>query len=342
MPGISEIVFDIYDICIIEQDALGRADRLCSLFAGHHIETMAKYELLSDAADYWKQGSGDPIAYAASCTLLEDFFEAGDRGAASARGRVDAPIANFRFGHSETIMPFLSMLGLWQEPGTPSPEDHYAEELSRGTSHLLNATRERLSSIFLLPDAHGANYVEGSGAQASGRRIVGAPPATAARAAAGLPVAWPLGTSQSLARPVPEGFSEPLLLALKHPWAGARIAPMAANVQWELYDCGEGGDDSQMRGLWVMMMHNERLVPFPACSAGSDTGTQWVEPTGNAAAGQFGMRFPCPWDAVKSYYRDTVFSNIGVGSCDADTFEAMCGGISMTCETDDFFKMKSS
>jgi hypothetical protein len=339
LPGITELVFDIYDICIIEQDALGRADRLCSLFAGPHIETMAKYELLSDAADYWKQGSGDPIAYAASCTLLEDFFEAGDRGAA--RNRPGAPVANFRFGHSETIMPFLSMLGLWQEPGSVTPEDHYTEELSRGTSHLLNATRERLASVFYLAESYDSNAA-GDTAPFSESGLARPQTATAVSARrAENAVAWPLGASQSLARPVPKGFSEPLLLALKHPWAGARIAPMAANVQWELYDCGEG-DDSAMRGLWVMMMHNERLVPFPACNAGSEAGAQWVEPSGNAAAGQFGMRFPCPWKTVKSYYQDYVYNNIGVGTCDADVFEAMCGGISAECETDDALRLRFS
>ena len=110
---------------------------------------------------------------------------------------------------------------------------------------------------------------------------------------------------------------------------------MAANVQWELYDCGDGAGG--MRGLWVKMLHNEREVPFPACSVGGgdDAARAWVEPEGNAAAGPFGLRFPCPWDTVKSYYRDTVYARHGIGTCDAETFETMCGGLSYDCETDE-------
>ncbi len=220
-------------------------------------------------------------------------------------------------------MPILSLLGLWQEPGSPSPEDHYAAELSRGTAHLLNATRERLARLF---DGGPA------AAEAAGLFGVGA-------GAGSQPVAWPLGSDAQSARPVPAGFSEPLLLALKHPWAGARLVPMAANVQWELYDCGGGagaatGAGAAMRGLWTKMLHNEREIPFPACNAGSGAAVQWVEPDGNVDAGRFGLRFPCPWDKVKAYYRTSVYKDLGVGTCDAETYSRMCGGISSVCETD--------
>ena len=76
-----------YDMCVVEQDALGRGDRWCSLFQGPHLETLAKYELLHDVEDYWKQGAGDPLAFAASCVLLEDMIEAGGaRGGGGPRG----------------------------------------------------------------------------------------------------------------------------------------------------------------------------------------------------------------------------------------------------------------
>jgi len=56
-------------------------------------------------------------------------------------------VAHYRFGHSETVMPFLSMLGLYQEPHTPSLHDYYHSMLARGTKHLLNETRARAAEI---------------------------------------------------------------------------------------------------------------------------------------------------------------------------------------------------
>jgi hypothetical protein len=172
-------------------------------------------------------------------------------------------------------------------------------------------------------------------------------------------------------------------MALKHPWAGARLVPMAANVQWELWDCGaegEGGSSSSssaphwsgsgrgsssssgsgsaaaaasaaasMRGIWVRMLHNEREVPFPACSAsalglsplddslqgGAGSGKNvrsWTEPSDNVAAAQYGLRFPCPWETVKRHYREVVYGKHGIGTCDAGTWEEMCGGLNFAGE----------
>ena len=384
-PHLSDLLSSAYDMCVVEQDALGRGDRWCSLFHGPHLETLAKYELLHDVEDYWKQGAGDPLAFAASCVLLEDMIEAGDWGAGlggsggGARGSQRGPVGHFRFGHSETVMPMLSLLGLWQSPGEPAIEEHYVASLSGGTRALLNSTRERLRDLqdeypglalgtvdlealaprelFSRQGRGGRGGGGGGGGEGGARRL---PPS---------PKAWPLGAAAAASaapagmppsRPLPEGFSEPLLMALKHPWAGARLVPMAANVQWEMWDCGEeeagaaagaaaaaaGGAQAQaqaqpMRGLWVRMLHNEREVPFPACSAsalgqspadaagsqGSQGARSWTEPSDNIAAAPWGLRFPCPWDTVKRHYREVVYGRHGIGTCDASTWEEMCGGL---------------
>ena len=119
------------------------------------------------------------MASGMSCLLVEDFLDAGDEGAGIKwvpeadglgpdpaehllglggqtssgaeirelrRGPATA-FAHYRFGHSETVMPFLSILGLYQEPHAPSLHDYYHSMLARGTKHLLNETRARAAEI---------------------------------------------------------------------------------------------------------------------------------------------------------------------------------------------------
>ena len=45
LPDLSDLLSAAYDMCVVEQDALGRGDRWCSLFSGPHLETLAKYEV---------------------------------------------------------------------------------------------------------------------------------------------------------------------------------------------------------------------------------------------------------------------------------------------------------
>ena len=165
-----------------------------------------------------------------------------------------------------------------------------------------------------------------------GRRDVSAAAATAAADDDAAAAARRREASGAPSRHLP--FSAELMLALKHPWSGARLIPMAANVQWFMYDCGDDtsssssasgqeGDDSmqqqtttsgeaggaRMSGLWVKMLHNEREVQFPPCAVhhASDPG---AAATGeqhhlaiNAYASIHGLHYPCPWDVVKEHYR---------------------------------------
>jgi hypothetical protein len=138
---------------------------------------------------------------------------------------------------------------------------------------------------------------------------------------------------------------------------------MAANIQWELWDCGNGPGDTTakvpavgtsfttppMRGLWAKMLHNEREVPFPACTnadyshgtaRGGDAAPAWRGAWGgggsNTAAAPWGLIFPCPWDAVKRFYREQVYGKLGLGACDAVAWRQNCGGVSLeTCVAED-------
>jgi hypothetical protein len=147
-------------------------------------------------------------------------------------------------------------------------------------------------------------------------------------------------------------FTTPTMLALKHPWSGARLIPMAANVQWLLYDCGEGTvaspaasaqagapDSSRMSGLWVKMLHNEREVQFPPCAHhvpqwkrrgqthSSAGGSSHRTASNLYASEQYGLHFPCPWHVVKDYFRTVAYPAHGIQTCDADDWVRLCGGV---------------
>jgi hypothetical protein len=440
---LASLVLGLYKACQIDLNVYGRLDRTCAPFVDH-LELMAKAELLIDLDDYYKQGAGEPVAFAASCILLEDFFAAGDAGAAGTPG---TPMANFRFGHSETVMPFISMLSLYQGDGATTLDSYYAQELSSGTANLLNFMRRRLDGVCTggnssnnssnssisagSEDAASCDRGEGAGApfdnhlhvasssssSSSSRKGKGGGGGGGGKAAT--PVPTPLYAAGPADRAVPAGFSVAQLMALKHPWSGARLVPMAANIQWLLYDCGpeedaepgaganataagkggkggkskgskgskgskkggkgkknsggkgkelsvvigsdgsgdrhaealaadsaaddEDGDGAEadepvvaakpkrMSGLWAKMLHNEREIQFPACSGEEEgeEGEGGVEDGlvigSNRFARPYGLRFPCPWERIKSFYRGEVYQKHGVNTCSAEDWRNMCG-----------------
>ena len=294
------------------------------------------------------------------------------------------PFANFRFAHSETVMPMLSMLGLYQDPGSPSLHDYWTSSLARGTKALLNETRQRLAQIsatrvatsWEAPGAEDEAAPLGRGGLGlNGEEAGGAAAAAAAAASSG--AAWRAAGARpddgNPSRVLP--FTAAQMLALKHPWSGARLIPMAANVQWLLYDCGDGSEDAEaevdprlqtppatppigvdavtgerMSGVWLKMLHNEREVQLPACavhsqprpevagdrgSNGSGGGGGLASPTLNSAASRFNLHFPCPWGAVKDHYRRVVYEQHGIASCDAADWTRICGGVTECGEEGD-------
>jgi len=361
----AEIVAALYSACQMQANAYGVVDQFCSLFEGH-LNVLAKYELLNDLHDYHKQGAADPVAFVSACALVEDFIAAGDEGAglshpsthtaarvgratraggaprsgildvgAQARAARRGAVGHFRFGHSETVMPFISFLGLYQEPYSPSLHDYYHAQLSRGTAGLLEATLRRMAEFNTTH--HLRTWEEAGEVEEDVRQ----------------------GRLQGQRRPLP--FSAALMLALKHPWSGARLIPMGANVQWQLWDCGDAPQPpsttdapAAMHGIWAKMLHNEREVHFPPCSHATP---QWAAAAAapsphyrpnatassssssssvNAFAGGYGLTYPCPWEVVREYYRTVVYARHGITTCDEADWVRVCGGVAADgCESDE-------
>lgn len=62
---------------------------------------------------YYENGYGNAINYQSACPLLKDFVNRTD---ALICGNDVNMVAKYRFAHAETVMPFVSLLGLYKDP----------------------------------------------------------------------------------------------------------------------------------------------------------------------------------------------------------------------------------
>jgi hypothetical protein len=203
-----EMARTFYHLCQLDAnlDKDNAKQRFCSLFA--QIDEIEPFNWEEDAKNYFIRGPAgvdNGISQAIACLLLADFIATTDL---ASKALDTAPIANLRFAHAETIMPFLVHLGLYRKD---SIDD------------LLRRKEQRTFRTSVM-------------------------------------------------------------------------SPMAANVQWVLYEC----PDQQYR---VRMRHNEQDIAFPIPECNN--------------------RSTCEWEIVKGYYeRDKR-------TCDETTWETqICQGVS--------------
>ncbi len=85
----------------------------CSVFVND--DEMAPFVWEEDASDFFSKGfagEDNVITQNAACVLLGDFVQSTQRAIAETN---TAPVGNFRFGHSETMIPFVVHLGLFRK-----------------------------------------------------------------------------------------------------------------------------------------------------------------------------------------------------------------------------------
>lgn len=125
----------------------------------------------------------------------------------------------------------------WHASHAGDLHDYYLHELSKGTDHLLDRAMQRARHM-----QERTRRRRGKRTSADQRKAQGSGHEDAAHQRADAPhpgshdvggddTGTGTGNRSSLS-------TGDLILALKHPWSNARLAPMAANVQWFLYDCG--------------------------------------------------------------------------------------------------------
>jgi len=110
-----DIIRNIYSLCQLDANINKNNlhNNFCSFFEKE--SELAYFNWEEDVLNYFNKGFAGHfghVAHKSACPLVADFL------ASSARAITDpqnAPVAHLRFGHAETIMPFLVLVGLYNQ-----------------------------------------------------------------------------------------------------------------------------------------------------------------------------------------------------------------------------------
>eukprot|EP00516_Mucochytrium_quahogii_P013375 CAMPEP_0203792836 /NCGR_PEP_ID=MMETSP0100_2-20121128/5497_1 /ASSEMBLY_ACC=CAM_ASM_000210 /TAXON_ID=96639 /ORGANISM=" , Strain NY0313808BC1" /LENGTH=435 /DNA_ID=CAMNT_0050696481 /DNA_START=939 /DNA_END=2243 /DNA_ORIENTATION=+ len=104
------IVSRVWSSCMMEFAVRNVTNSFCKLLSSRDVELL---EHLDDVSTYWLKSYGFSINYNMSCLLFLDMLSSLESKAldpdASDR------LATFRFGHAESLIPFIARLGLFRD-----------------------------------------------------------------------------------------------------------------------------------------------------------------------------------------------------------------------------------
>ncbi|XP_068161906.1 multiple inositol polyphosphate phosphatase 1b [Antennarius striatus] len=124
-PDLLEAAFFL---CSYELSIRSAHSPWCFLFDEDAAQVL---EYQGDLKQYWKRSHGHVISSLSSCPLFHHIFRTLDR-AGRPRRSTDAPPepASILVGHAETLLPLLSLLGLYKDP-TPLTATNYQSQHGR-------------------------------------------------------------------------------------------------------------------------------------------------------------------------------------------------------------------
>ncbi|XP_063817788.1 multiple inositol polyphosphate phosphatase 1 isoform X2 [Pseudophryne corroboree] len=95
----------------------------CSLFDEEDAKVL---EYLNDLKQYWKRGYGFDINRRSSCSLFQHLFHLLDTTVSESKRsqQISVPVA-MHFGHAETLLPLLALMGLFKDE-KPLTADNFA------------------------------------------------------------------------------------------------------------------------------------------------------------------------------------------------------------------------
>ena len=110
----TSLVQTMHEACAFEFAVLNQSQQFCTLFNDTDFQV---FEYATDLLEYWSRSYGLPIGWQIAAPLLSDFTNA-------MRSKFDSIVSSsatsfstssFKFAHAETMMPFLSILGLYND-----------------------------------------------------------------------------------------------------------------------------------------------------------------------------------------------------------------------------------
>lgn len=99
-------VHGIYRACSYDTVQGGEISQWCRLLGEKGLRIMEYHD---DLKQWWRKGYGHPLNYHMACPLLSDMFSRVD----DALARQTDLKAFIRFGHAETVVPLITLLGLF-------------------------------------------------------------------------------------------------------------------------------------------------------------------------------------------------------------------------------------
>ncbi|EFA83154.1 ABC transporter C family protein [Heterostelium album PN500] len=107
----SSLVSTIFSACSYDLSILGVTDHWCSLF---NEQDILQWEYAEDLSNYWQKSYGHKQNYIISSVLFQDMINGFDTYINDTETYNATNV--LRFGHAETIIPFISLLGLYKDP----------------------------------------------------------------------------------------------------------------------------------------------------------------------------------------------------------------------------------
>ncbi|KAF2077539.1 hypothetical protein CYY_001157 [Polysphondylium violaceum] len=108
-----DLVDNMFLACAYELAISNKKDGWCSLFSYEDIQI---WEYSQDLSLYWLSGYGNPVNYKQSAILFKEIYKTLDSFTHSnITKRPPQGYTTLRFAHHETIIPLLSLLGLYKD-----------------------------------------------------------------------------------------------------------------------------------------------------------------------------------------------------------------------------------
>ncbi|XP_037320205.2 multiple inositol polyphosphate phosphatase 1-like isoform X2 [Pungitius pungitius] len=121
----ADLVEAAFFLCSYELSIKSLHSSWCFLFDKDDAKVL---EYKSDLKQYWKRFHGYTISGLSSCPLFHHIFRTLDK-AGRPRRSTDAPPepASILIGHAETLLPLLSLLGLYMDQTPPTADNYHAQ-----------------------------------------------------------------------------------------------------------------------------------------------------------------------------------------------------------------------